>query len=323
MNNVTYTFRDFWQQAKQNKLAYYYILPAFIVMGLVVMYPFVYNLVLSFSNMNLSHFKSWDLVGLRQYVKVFSDPMFYSVLLKTIFWTVVNLTFHVVLGVGLALILNNPLRGRAIFRTLLVLPWAVPQYITALTWRGMFNYRYGAVNLWLLKLNPVIEKLNHVLESLFGAGLGMPPYEWLSSPTGAFAAAIITNIWLGFPFMMIIALGGLQSIPQELYEAAEIDGASRWQQFKTITLPLIKPVMIPAVTLGVIWTFNNFNVIWLVSNGGNPSDSTHILVSYVYKAVFTHYRYAYSAALSVVIFLILLTFGINFIRRTKATEGAY
>jgi len=318
-----YSFKDFWTQAKQNRLAYYYILPAFIIMGMVVIYPFVYNIILSFSNMSLSRFKDWQLVGFRQYVRVFSDPVFYVVLGKTIIWTVINLTFHVVLGVGLALILNNPLRGRAIFRTLLVLPWAVPQYITALTWRGMFNYRYGAVNLWLLKLSPVLEKIQSFMHSLFGVHMGMPPYEWLSSPTGAFTAAIITNIWLGFPFMMIVALGGLQAIPHDLYEAADIDGASRWQKFWQITYPLIKPVMIPAVTLGVIWTFNNFNVIWLVSNGGNPADSTHILVSYVYKAVFTHYRYAYSAALSIVIFLILLTFGINFIRKTQATESAY
>lgn len=323
MSSTTYTFRDFWEQAKQNRLAYYYILPAFLIMGLVVLYPFFYNIVLSFSNMNLSHFLDWELVGIRQYVKVFTDPMFYSVLWKNILWTVFNLIFHVGFGVGLALILNNPLRGRTLFRTLLILPWAVPQYITALTWRGMFNYRYGAVNLWLLELSPAIEKVNEFINPLLGFQLGMPPYEWLSTPNGAFAAAVIANIWLGFPFMMIVALGALQSIPQELYEVADIDGASRFQKFRTITMPLIKPAMIPAITLGVIWTFNNFNVIWLVTNGGNPSDSTHILVSYVYKAVFTHYRYAYSAALSIVIFLILLIFGINFIRKTKATEGAY
>lgn len=323
MTTISYSFRDFWEQAKKNRLAYYYILPAFVIMGIVVIYPFIYNIVLSFSNMNLARFQDWSIVGLKQYIRVFTDPMFYTVLMKTLVWTAINLVFHVTLGVGLALILNNPLRGRAIFRTLLVLPWAVPQYITALTWRGMFNYRYGAVNLWLMKITPFIEQVNHFLQNLFGFGFGLPPYEWLSSPVGAFSAAIITNIWLGFPFMMIVALGALQSIPPDLYEVADIDGASRWQKFRHITVPLIKPAMIPAITLGVIWTFNNFNVIWLVSNGGNPSDSTHILVSYVYKAVFTHYRYAYSAALSIVIFLILLIFGINFIRKTHATESVY
>ena len=107
--------------------------------------------------------------------------------------------------------------------------------------------------------------------------------------------------------MMIIALGGLQSIPKELYEASQVDGASRFLQFKKITLPMLKPVMIPAIILGTIWTFNNINVVWLVSNGGEPSDQTHILVSFVYKAAFNLYRYGYAAALSMIIFLILLS----------------
>jgi arabinogalactan oligomer/maltooligosaccharide transport system permease protein len=123
--------------------------------------------------------------------------------------------------------------------------------------------------------------------------------------------------------MMIIALGGLQSIPKSLYEAAEIDGASRWMQFKNITLPLLKPVMVPAITLGVIWTFNNFNVVWLVSNGGEPADTTHILVSWVYKAGFTYFRMGYAAAFSMIIFGMLLIFSWKFINRTKATENVY
>ena len=145
----------------------------------------------------------------------------------------------------------------------------------------------------------------------------MSPVQWLSQPVDAFSACIITNIWLGFPFMMVVALGGLQSIPKEMYEASQVDGASRWQQFWNITLPMIKPVMIPAVILGTIWTFNNINVVWLVSNGGEPSDLTHILVSYVYKAAFNLYRYGYAAALSMIIFLILSMFTVSFMRRSK------
>jgi arabinogalactan oligomer / maltooligosaccharide transport system permease protein len=122
---------------------------------------------------------------------------------------------------------------------------------------------------------------------------------------------------------MVIALGGMQGIPHELYEAARIDGASRWRQFWHITLPLLKPVLLPAVTLGTIWTFNNLNVIWLVSNGGEPQDRTHILVSYVYKAVFNLYRYGYGAALSMVIFALLLVFSLLFLSRGKATESVY
>lgn len=295
----------FAAHVRENKLAYIYILPSFLVLGFVVIYPFVYNVVISFSNMSLGHFRDWKLIGLDQYLRVFREKVFYLLFFKTLGWTFVNVFFHVVIGVSLALLLNRPLPGRAIFRTLLILPWAVPQYITALTWRGIFNYEYGYINL--------------LLKNVFN----LPPIQWLSDPFGAFAAATITNIWLGFPFMMVIALGGLQSIPKELYEAADVDGAKPWRQFWTITAPLLKPVMIPAISLGVIWTFNNFNVIWLVSDGGKPADSTHILVSFVYRQVFNYYSYGYGAALSIVIFVILLMFSINFIRRTRATEGVY
>lgn len=290
--------------AKSNRLVYMYVMPAVIVMGLVVLYPFLYNVVISFSNMNLTHFKDWDITGLDNYLAVVADKMFWYFLFKTVLWTLLNLVFHVGLGVFLALIINEDIRGRTFFRTILILPWAVPQYITALTWRGMFNSEYGSVNL--------------LLNQIFGW-----EFSWLSTEWGAFAACLITNIWLGFPFMMIIALGGLQSIPESLYEAAEIDGASRWKQFRNITIPLLKPVMVPAITLGVIWTFNNFNVVWLVSNGGEPSDTTHILVSWVYKAGFTYFRMGYAAAFSMIIFAILLIFSWRFINRTKATENVY
>ncbi len=293
------------KDVEATRFKYLFLLPALILIFAVVIYPFIYNIVISLSNMSMSHFHDWQIVGFRQYAKVFSEPIFYSVLGKTVVWTIVNVFFHVVIGVFLAVLLNRYLPGKGIFRTLLIIPWAMPQYITALTWRGMFNYEYGAINLILSRL------------------LHLPMVQWLKNPTDAFAACILTNIWLGFPFMMVIAYGGLQSIPKELYEAADVDGASGWQKFWKITVPHLRPVMIPAIVLGVIWTFNNLNVIWLVSNGGEPSDKTHILVSYVYKAAFNLYRYGYAAALSMVIFFILLLFGINFIRKTRATEGAY
>jgi len=284
------------------------VVPSFLLLAAVVFYPFFYNLALAFGNMNLTKMRDWQLIGIRQFVKIFSEPSqpdFYAVFFRTIIWTVANVTFHVVLGVFLALLLNQKIKGKAIYRTLLILPWAIPQYIVALTWRGMFNYEYGSINLILTKY------------------LGMPAVEWLRSPTEAFIACIITNVWLGFPFMMVVALGALQSIPHELYEAAEIDGASWWRQFRTITIPLIRPVMIPAITLGIVWTFNNLNIVWLVSNGGEPSDKTHILVSFVYKAAFNFYSFSYAAALSLVIFLILFTFSMLFMRQSKATEAAY
>ncbi len=280
--------------------------PGFLVVLAVVAFPFFYNVALAFSNANIYHIRDWRFIGLTQFRSVFAQQLFWSILGKTVVWTVTNVFFHVVIGVFLAVVLHQRfLKGKSVWRILLILPWALPQYITALTWRGMFNYEYGAVNLFLSKY------------------LHVPPVPWLTSPFEAFLAIIITNIWLGFPFMMVIALGGLQSIPEELYEAAEVDGASKWFQFWNITAPLLRPVMLPAILLGVVWTFNNINVVWLVSNGGEPADSTHILVSYVYKAAFNMYRFGWAAALSCVIFAILFTFAQVFLRRTRAAEAAY
>ena len=284
---------------QENKFAYLMLLPAFLGIISVIIFPFGYNLIISLSNFSLRTFKHWEIIGFHHFASVLTDGGFYSLFGKTIIWTVVNVSFHVSLGVFLAVLINRTLPAKRTFRTLLIIPWALPQYIAALTWRGMFNQEYGSINLILNQL------------------LNMSPIQWLSQPVEAFSACIITNIWLGFPFMMVVALGGLQSIPKEMYEASQVDGASRWQQFWNITLPMIKPVMIPAVILGTIWTFNNINVVWLVSNGGEPSDLTHILVSYVYKAAFNLYRYGYAAALSMIIFLILSMFTVVFMRRSK------
>lgn len=290
---------------RRNRLAYLFVLPSVVCILAVVVFPFAYNIVLSLSNMSLANFRDWRVVGLQNYREVITDPKIAVVFFKTIIWTVANVSLHVAFGVLLAVTLNGPVRGKTIYRILLIIPWAVPAYITALSWRGMFDYEYGAVNLMLTQW------------------LRLPAVNWLGEVTHAFEACIVANVWLGFPFMMVIALGGLQGIPHELYEAARIDRASRWQQFWHITLPLLKPVLLPAVTLGTIWTFNNLNVIWLVSNGGEPQDKTHILVSYVYKAAFNLYRYGYGAALSMLIFLMLLAFSALFLRHTRATENVY
>ncbi len=286
------------------KFVWFLIAPAAIVIAVVVVYPFIYNLILSFSNMSLLHIRDWQLIGIRQYQKVFTEPLFYNILWKTLLWTVINVTFHVTIGVALALILYEKVPGRRLFRTLLILPWAIPPVVTALTWRGMFHYEYGAVNLILTKV---------FLQT---------PIQWLNDPVGTFAACIVTNVWLGFPFMMVVALGGLQSIPHELYEAAIMDGAGPWQRFKTVTLPMLIPVLTPATILGFVWTFNKVDIVWLVSNGGEPADQTHILVSYVYRAAFNLYRYGYAAAFSVIIFLILVAFSLVFMRRMHRQQLA-
>ena len=297
----------------KNRLAYALAAPAMLLIFLTVVFPLAYNIVLSFSNMSLQDFQEPKIIGLHNYMNVFvgeKSSEFWGVFFKTIFWTVINVSFHVVLGVFLAVVLHGPVRGKSIYRLFLIIPWAVPAYITALTWRGMFDAEFGAVN-------QLVRSLNAWLPSW----LDLPVINWLTEAGPAFTACIIANVWLGFPFMMVITLGGLQGIPQDLYEAARIDRASRWQQFWNITVPMLKPVLLPAIVLGTVWTFNNLNVVWLVSNGGEPADQTHILVSYVYKAVFNLYQYGYGAALSMVIFAMLLTFSALFLRQTKAVDG--
>jgi arabinogalactan oligomer/maltooligosaccharide transport system permease protein len=194
---------------------------------------------------------------------------------------------QVALGVLLAALLHQDfIRGRIAWRLALLLPWAMPQYIMALTWRGMFAGESGAVNTLL-------------------AGIGLPAVDWLNSPFAAFGAMVLVNVWMGFPFMMVVALTGMRSIPDSVYEAAQLEGAGWWWQFTKLTAPLLRPVMLPATTLGIIWNFNSLNLVWLFTAGGEPSGSTHILSSYVYKTAFTYYRFGWSAALSVVIFVML------------------
>ncbi|MBI5835930.1 MAG: sugar ABC transporter permease [Candidatus Eisenbacteria bacterium] len=270
----------------------------------VVFYPLLYNFLLAFRNMSLYHFQVTEFVGLRHFRAIFADPSFYSVFAKTLVWTVVNVFFHVTLGVMLGILINRPLPGRAVMRALLILPWAVPQYISALTWKGMFNYEYGAINLMLTRL------------------LHLAPVPWLSDAFWAFVAPILTNVWLGFPFMMIVTLGGLQSIPQEMYEAADIDGATAFQKLTRITLPMLAPILAPAIVLGVVWTFNNLNIVWLVTEGGRPADQSHILNTYIYKSAFAYNRYSYAAAFSVIVFLILLGFLLLTARTQKRQAGA-
>jgi arabinogalactan oligomer/maltooligosaccharide transport system permease protein len=280
---------------------YYFIAPAITIMLLMVLYPLLYGFYLSITDMSLKTFKHPGVIGFKNYFSVFKDPRLVATLIRTIFWTFINVFFHVSIGLLLAVTLNRKLPGKKWLRILLIIPWAMPQYISALTWKGMFNFKFGAINILLGKL-------------------GIDAVNWLSDPSLTFLAAIITNIWLGFPFMMMVALGGLQSIPKDLYEAAEIDGASSWQQFKNITLPLLKPTMTPSIVLGTVWTFNMLNVILIIA-GGFGNEKTQILVTEVYRLSFQFYRYGYAAAYSVIIFIILLIFGIFYVKKSNVLGG--
>jgi len=293
--------------------AYAYTAPALAGMLVLVFVPFAVGIGLSlfrhahgeYSFIGFDNFAS--LLAATEYA--ISEPLnFYFTLGVTVLWTACNVFLHVTLGLALALILKDPLlKLKGIYRVLLIVPWAIPNYVTALIWKGMFNQQFGAVN---------------ALLALVGVG-GEEGVSWFSSFAAAFTANLVTNTWLGFPFMMVISLGALQSLPADLYEAADVDGAGGWRKFRKITLPLLKPALFPAVILGSIWTFNQFNIIYLVS-GGEPSGATDILITEAYRWAFERGdRYGYAAAYSTVIFVILLVYTLITNRITRATESAY
>lgn len=292
-----------------HRVALSFLTPAAVAMAVLVLVPFLVGLVIGFYD---HQHGTWTFVGLDNFARIlsgdgraFDDPLnFWFILGVTVLWTGANVLFHVVIGTTLALALRQPwLRARGLFRVLLIVPWAIPNYITALIWKGMFQGEYGAIN--------------SLLE-----GVGVGGVSWFSSWATAFAANVATNTWLGFPFMMVVALGALESIPRDLYEAAEVDGASAWQRLTQITLPHLRPALAPAVILGSIWTFNMFNVIYLVS-GGKPGGSTDILVTDAYRWAFERgERYGMAAALGTIIFLILLLWTVFGTRVTRRTEEA-
>lgn len=281
-----------WPRMKAGRAAYAYLGPAFIGMTTVVFVPFVTGAMVSLFAHKDGEF---TLVGLANFWKILTsadvgitDPMsFWFTLVVTVAWTLANVVLHASIGLGLALLLRDPwMKLKGVYRVLLIVPWAVPNYITALIWRGMFNEQFGAINGVL---------------GLFG----VQPVAWFSSFFTSFAANVATNTWLGFPFMMVVTLGALQAIPRDLEEAAECDGAGAWLRFRHVTLPLLRPALLPAIILGSVWTFNMFNIIYLVS-AGEPDGGTEILISEAYKWAFTRQaQYGYASAYAMLVFGIL------------------
>lgn len=291
------------------------IAPAFVGLLGLILYPLLWELNVSFTTMSLRNFRDPGFLGLAQnmflgldnYVRVFTQPVlqqasFWQVLWQTILWTVLNVSFHVAGGLGLALLLHRSMRGKGIYRALIVLPWATPQIVALAVWRTELHSEFGMVNQLL-------------------SSIGITGPAWLIDPFWNFFAMVMVNVWLGVPFMMVILLGGLQSIPGDLYEAAEIDGASSRQSFRHITLPMLAPVMTPAIILGVVWTFNNFNVPFVINQ--NELETSDTLVTGLFRAAFQYNRYGFAGAYAFVVFAILLLFVIFYVRRSGALKGAY
>lgn len=331
---------NFWRRIKESLGAWAYIAPAGILMAVITFFPQAFQAWMAFTDYRIQNLRfnvfnpdTWEkfappVVGLENFVRVLTSSLaienydFVRLLTFNIVWTFSNIIFHVGLGVIIALALNaKNLIGRKFYRAIFVLPWAIPGLIIAFTWRNMFDRRFGAINQLIIQFNEWFGwSLNSDIRWLESA---QPPFGGvLSFLPLSFYAVLLVNIWLGWPFMTVIATGALQSIPEELYEAARIDGASGWQQIWKITLPLIRPAMIPAIMVGTIWTFNNFNVIYFITEGG-PFGRTELLVTQAFKLVYEQRLYGVAAAFSIVVFVVLLIMTLIQNRVTRATEAYY
>ncbi len=297
-------WRDAREGKHRGKLAHAYIAPALLALAVLTFYPVIYGIWLSFTDANQSHLGDNAWIGLENFVTVLTSTGFLRVTLFTLIWTLTNVVAHVGLGLGLALALDNRhVSGRTAYRTALLLPWAIPSYISVLVWKGM--------------LQP-----EGLIDSILGTD-----FEMLADPSGAKTLVILVNIWLGVPFMMMSLSGAIQALPRDMYEAANVDGISAWHQFRHLTLPNLKSAIVPLSLLGFIWTFNMFNVIYLMTDGGpnlrfGEPGETDILITYVYDVAFRDGAYGVAAAWSVVIFLMLVAFSWVYMKRTNATEAS-
>lgn len=289
------------------------VAPVVIVIGVLVLYPLGYGLYLSFTDANEANVAkdigsfhvgaTYDFVGLDNYWKILSgqDGDFYPRLEWTVVWTVSCVAVTYAIGLGMAMLLNRPVRFRLFYRLSLILPWAVPAFIGVFAWRLMFNSQYGV--------------FNDIVTSV-----GLPAQDWLGTPFAQKIAVILVNIWVGVPFMMVALLGGLQAIPGELYEASEMDGASPFQRFVNVTLPGLRPVTSTVILLSTVWTFNMFPIIYLLL-GTNTTGDTDILVTYAYQKAFTGVSdYSGAATYGIVILLILVAFSTFYRRQVRVQQ---
>ena len=294
---------DYREGKTTSRFAHLYIAPAILALSVLTFYPVLYGIWLSFTNADQSHLGDQSFIGIDNFITVISTSGFVRVTGFTLIWSVVNVVSHIGFGLLLALALNSEdLKGRGIYRTILLLPWAIPSYISVLVWRGLYEPA-GALNDFL------------------GTDLNL-----LADATGAKVVVILVNIWLGIPFMMMSISGALQALPKDMYEAAEVDGITLFSRFRYLTLPNLKSALVPLSLLGFIWTFNMFNVIYLMTDGGPNLDfdgpgSTDILITYVYDVAFREGAYGVAAAWSVVIFVMLVVFSWTYMKKTNATEA--
>jgi multiple sugar transport system permease protein len=265
---------------------YLFLAPALVAVGVFVIYPIANVAVQSFFDVNPTKHEGWEFVGVQNYIDAFSDSAVWGVFANSIIWTIGSVALQLVVALAGALLLQQ-LAGARVLRAVFVLPWATPVVVGALAWKLLYQPDYGMIN------------------QLLGLiGLPQLQHAWLADPHTALAAVVAANVWRGFPFIMVLLIAGMASIPGELYEAAGVDGASWARSFRSITLPLLKPMLLTSTLMALIWTFNNFSLIYVMTGGG-PAGATDILTTFVYKSAFSSFDFGYASALSMILFAIV------------------
>ena len=273
---------------------YGFVTPASLTILILVVYPILYGIYISFFDTNLVN--KWKFVGLRYYFRALTDVAFLHSLEKTMIFTVAVVAGHFFLGFIFASVLNMNIKWRTLFRGILILPWLFPDVVIAYLFKWILNTQGGIVNELLMHFNLISE-----------------PVGWLSTSATAFPCVIFVSIWKGYPLVMVQILAGIQTISTDMYEAAEIDGASMWQRFCYITIPALKPILTTILILDTVWVFKQFTMIWLMTSGG-PGSTTMVSAIEIYKNAFTYFKYGLASAQSVYILVICYLIGVVFRR---------
>lgn len=269
-------------------LPYLLLLPATFLIVTVIIYPLIYSFYISLTDANLLRFAQAEFIGFENYSRMFERERFWTSVQRTLTYTAGTVVVSYLMGLFVALILNQSFRFRGLVRTLLIIPWATPWLVVTLIWFVMFNPQIGPIN-----------------QVLKGVGLIETGRSWLYTSDTAMLSIIIVTSWRLFPAVTLIILAGLQSIPSEQYEAAEVDGASVWQRFRYITLPSIRTVSITMITLLTIWSSKLFTIAWTMTQGG-PGDATQVLSVYTYQEAFGSNRLGRGSTLAVMSFILSL-----------------
>lgn len=284
-----------------------FILPTLVLVAVIVLYPILEIILMSFSSVN-SIAQRGGFVGFANYQQFLNDPVFINVVFQTVLWTVVVVGVTTIISIPVALALNMSFPGRRIARALLIVPWAASLMINAIIWRWILDGQYSIINGTLMALGIIHE-----------------PIIWLGTETINWISLLTVGILVSIPFTSFSTLAGLQSISQELYEAARVEGAGFIYTLRRVTLPLIKPTLVVTTVLNVIYVFNSFPIIWVMTEGG-PAYHTDILVTFLYKKAFREGQFGMASAIAVIVFLMLFAFTIVFTwltrDRSPSTQGA-